>query len=1035
MVKLNPLTGLAVKGQNEALIQSLGIYKDKYDEQVINAALKALQDPNFLSEGLLKLLLSSLQNGLDITKIQDGSGKLSDPAKKELDKLAEKLKEAQTSTSTELAEIKNSVKLASSDFSRTSERVLQRLQENEFNGTKAAVLTNMKITIEEIRKRYLSDLGYLQGAVADGHLTYEEKLKVSYLLNVLKTEYPSTLKEIQSYNVDTHALEASYRRLMTYIGSLYLDKNTKTVIDGTYFLTTFSSYYDDLLAALEEMMKTATGTFNKIIDKTVATLASSTDISGNLLDANNVNHDIQRFLETALADEELSLSELEHLLRTYYRPLIETLYPRALATAKAHKRDSSGLEGAKTSLQNLVESLELFSLPLKTKVIAAGTPLLSKFLDYYQEEINLYTALQATVQEKLKEAKEEVRQYSTTLNQTNKELELGAKEVKMVGNVVQTTQANLKVLSDSINSTVKRVTLDRDLATSNAIVNGDSFNLYTHLKSQAGFIEPATKSILPSVNGSHVSEEIPVTGGLEYTASLWSNSIENTIWIYWLGEKGKVLKVDKKTSTDPEFHLTVSAPTDAKTAQLVTYQTKDSHLQFQVGSTATSYRASAYDSLHNVLLAQGEVADKEHDLDVNTSNYNTFLTDHLLIEQRLTELMKDFTFSPDDKPELNEILQKLANQYRYISDKMSSYLSASSLSTLDSAILTLTEFTNSVFDTDGPYVIASPDNVKRDYKAFFKESKKLLETLNDLLIKDIEEAKKKLAASTKNALDAETLRNDVKRDMEQVASKLTSLQKFKEDEISYKREALDGLFPLMDDNVITAVEKVTLNELIGRIKVEDNWYQETADKLNVGKAAFVGAKNELLDLANPMLTLNELYSSSTIDKEVLTTKLEAYFREKELLLEKILASYTSQYALLQNQYSAAYNQYELKNEELLRYQEAVTEAKKQIRDLSESIDNIKRAVQYTVRLTSSRGEIFTNGNISTRLEAQFLKNGIDFTDNLRPSDIIWSKTHGNGEPDEDWNGRHVNAGRFIDLTEADVQQKAIFKVQIYELLE
>ena len=81
------------------------------------------------------------------------------------------------------------------------------------------------------------------------------------------------------------------------------------------------------------------------------------------------------------------------------------------------------------------------------------------------------------------------------------------------------------------------------------------------------------------------------------------------------------------------------------------------------------------------------------------------------------------------------------------------------------------------------------------------------------------------------------------------------------------------------------------------------------------------------------------------------------------------------------------------------------------------------------------GDIFTNGNIQTRLSVAFFKNSIDFTDTLRPSDIIWGKIDENGQPDEAWNAAHVNAGKYIDITEADLRGKAIFTVKVYELLE
>ena len=380
-----------------------------------------------------------------------------------------------------------------------------------------------------------------------------------------------------------------------------------------------------------------------------------------------------------------------------------------------------------------------------------------------------------------------------------------------------------------------------------------------------------------------------------------------------------------------------------------------------------------------------------------------------------------------------KLLASTSSVFAYSAKKL--YVFFNVLKNLDSYVLALTDFTKQVTTTHGDYIVGSADNVKTDYKLFFDESKRLLEVLNDLFIKDIEKAKERVSASTSSALDAETLRNDIKRELENTAHTISTLKKFKVNEDEYSTNILAEIIPYFSDGVLSAIEKSTINDVISRIKVEDNWYQETADKMSVGKAAFLTAKNNLLDLVNPMLTVNELYDSSKVDEVLLTKRFKGYFQEKAKLLDKIINSHLANYTLLQTQYSAAYNQFTLKNEELLAYQKAVNDAKNKITDLNDKIDELRNKVVYKVRLTSSMGDIFTNGQIKTRLSVEFLKNDVDYTDNLRDQDIIWIKMNEDGQPDEEWNSAHVGAGKYIDITEEDVTNKAIFEVRVYELIE
>lgn len=1041
MVRLNPTSGNLVKPQNENLIKSLGSSKDQYSEDTINQALAALQDPNFMSEGLFKLLLMAIQNGLNITELSKNIGKIdmgavNDAINGALGPYDDRLEDISNKNDTSIDGIKDSVSIISSKFEKTTNHIYSQIQSNEFNGSLATLITTMKLTIQDVKKRYAEDLEFVQNALADSQLNYEEKLKLSYMLSVLTNEHPDVKAQLDQYEIDSFKFVKTYEQFIDMTSSLYLDQNVNTVVDANLFLTRFQSYYEELIDSLESLLNEIIAKSNKIINEAASKVDKLTNIDSLIIGVSLLKVDLETELDNLCSDGKLDPSEKEIFKIRYYDPIFNTFLDRDRDLATSYEKDIQKIEAASTALRNTVERLNIFGSRLNVETeMRDNTELKTAFIDFYNAELELFNELQKIATEHLDVVKADIRQHTTTVTQTNKEIDLSAKEIVSVGEILQSTQASIKVTADSINQRVEKVTTIKDLVSSNEIINGAGFNLFVLLNSEEGFIEPTTKALLPTVNGSRISEKIKIVGGLDYTASLWKNSIENTIWIYWMNESGQILKVDSKVSTEEEFSLTGTAPDKAVFAQLVTYQTKSSNLQFQLGNVATAYRVSSYDSINNVILAQTELADKEHDLDVNTRNYNDYSSENYHSNSKLEKILADNTIRGSEKDEIALIFTSISKQYKYITSKLSSYKENDILKNLDSYVLALSEFTDQVTSAQSDYIVGSIDNVKTDYKLFFDESKRLLEVLNDLFIKDIEKAKERVSASTNSALDAETLRNDIKRELENTAHTISTLKKFQVNEDEYATNTLAEILPYFTDGVLSVVEKSTINDIISRIKVEDTWYQETADKLSVGKAGFLTAKNNLLDLVNPMLTVNELYDSSKIDADLLTKRFKGYFQEKAKLLDKIINSYLANYTLLQTQYSAAYNQYSLKNEELLAYQKAVNDAKNKITDLTDKVDEIRNQVVYRVRLTSSMGEIFTNNQINTRLSVQFFKNDVDYTDNLRDQDIIWIKTNEDGQLDEEWNSAHVGAGKYIDITEEDVTNKAIFEVKVYELIE
>ena len=93
MVKLSDdNSNKIIKGQNEELIKSLKD-PDTYGEEIINKALKVVQDPNFFSEGVFKLVLDLIKQGNTIDDLIEGGGGISDEIKDIIDGIKNEIKE------------------------------------------------------------------------------------------------------------------------------------------------------------------------------------------------------------------------------------------------------------------------------------------------------------------------------------------------------------------------------------------------------------------------------------------------------------------------------------------------------------------------------------------------------------------------------------------------------------------------------------------------------------------------------------------------------------------------------------------------------------------------------------------------------------------------------------------------------------------------------------------------------------------------------------------------------------------------------
>lgn len=97
-----------------------------------------------------------------------------------------------------------------------------------------------------------------------------------------------------------------------------------------------------------------------------------------------------------------------------------------------------------------------------------------------------------------------------------------------------------------------------------------------------------------------------------------------------------------------------------------------------------------------------------------------------------------------------------------------------------------------------------------------------------------------------------------------------------------------------------------------------------------------------------------------------------------------------------------------------------------VEEQTNRIDNIEEQKMYRLVISSSNGNIFKNGNISTVLTATVFSWDKDVTDELDDNQFIWTRVSSDSEADKVWNSAHFGGTKSITITNDDVKARATF---------
>lgn len=97
-----------------------------------------------------------------------------------------------------------------------------------------------------------------------------------------------------------------------------------------------------------------------------------------------------------------------------------------------------------------------------------------------------------------------------------------------------------------------------------------------------------------------------------------------------------------------------------------------------------------------------------------------------------------------------------------------------------------------------------------------------------------------------------------------------------------------------------------------------------------------------------------------------------------------------------------------------------------VEEQTSRIDTIESQKMYRLEITSSNGNIFKNGNISTTLTAIVYSWDTNITDTLDDNQFIWTRVSDDEESDKKWNADHFGGSKSIKITNDDVKIRATF---------
>src|SRR5699024_1681207 len=106
------------------------------------------------------------------------------------------------------------------------------------------------------------------------------------------------------------------------------------------------------------------------------------------------------------------------------------------------------------------------------------------------------------------------------------------------------------------------------------------------------------------------SEWIRFSPNVDFSLSIWNNTISNTIKVFWYSSSKEFIKGEERTSEQKHFTLSGKSPKGSSYVRIEVLEAKTTQIQFEIGESSP-YKLSLYDLMNNVVLAKKQVEIRE----------------------------------------------------------------------------------------------------------------------------------------------------------------------------------------------------------------------------------------------------------------------------------------------------------------------------------------------------------------------------------------------------------------------------------------